>query len=235
MNAELGALLITAITISCLHTLTGPDHYVPFIAISKARNWSLSKTIGWTIICGIGHVGSSVVLGFAGIYLGWQLTKLTGIEEVRGGLAAWALFIFGCLYLVYGILQAIRNRPHKHFDVYEDGDIYVYRHKHENNTAVLAKDKVKVTPWILFIIFVLGPCEPLIPLLMFPAAQHSTSSIFILVTVFLFFTILVMLAMVILGYYGFHLLEKSKFEKYIHILGGASITICGIGMLALGW
>ena len=30
-----------------------------------------------------------------------------------------------------------------------------------------------LTPWILFTIFVFGPCEPLIPLVMFPAAEHT--------------------------------------------------------------
>ncbi|RAJ10894.1 hypothetical protein LX64_00501 [Chitinophaga skermanii] len=233
MNPELVTLLLTAITISCLHTVTGPDHYVPFIALSKSRNWNVYKTIGWTVVCGIGHVGSSIVLGLIGIYFGWQLSKLTGIEEVRGGLAAWALFIFGCLYLLYGIIQAIRNRAHKHFDVTAGGDIYVYKHQH--GTAVAPRNRVKVTPWIMFIIFVLGPCEPLIPLLMFPAATHAPMNIVLLIGVFLFFTLVVMVGMVLLGYFGFSLLQKSALEKYMHVIGGASITICGLGMLAFGW
>jgi hypothetical protein len=49
MNQELGILLITAVSIEFFHTLFGPDHYVPFIAMSKARNWSTLKT---TILCG---------------------------------------------------------------------------------------------------------------------------------------------------------------------------------------
>ena len=49
MTLEIEALLIAAITIAFLHTLTGPDHYVPFIALAKARGWGFGKTIGWTI------------------------------------------------------------------------------------------------------------------------------------------------------------------------------------------
>ncbi|HOD34406.1 MAG TPA: hypothetical protein PLR20_01590 [Syntrophales bacterium] len=30
------------------------------------------------------------------------------------------------------------------------------------------------TPWVLFTIFVLGPSEPLIPVLMFPAARNAS-------------------------------------------------------------
>ncbi|WP_295120560.1 sulfite exporter TauE/SafE family protein [uncultured Chitinophaga sp.] len=234
MNAEIGALIVTAIGISCLHTVTGPDHYVPFIAISKARNWSLTKTIWWTIVCGIGHVGSSIVLGFLGILLGWQLSKLTGLEDVRGGIASWALLAFGTLYLIYGIRQAYLNRAHKHFDVYDDNSVYVYEHKH-GEMPVYPQKRTKVTPWILFIIFVLGPCEPLIPLLTFPAVQQSTGGIILIASVFTIFTLITMVSMVLLGYYGFAFLQTGKIERYVHVIGGASITICGVGMVFLGW
>jgi phenylalanyl-tRNA synthetase alpha subunit len=76
MQSEMEILIIAAISVASLHTLTGPDHYLPFIALSKSRNWSVSKTIGWTIICGSGHVMSSVLLGLGGAALGWSLSKL---------------------------------------------------------------------------------------------------------------------------------------------------------------
>ncbi|MCK7557524.1 hypothetical protein MKQ70_21980 [Chitinophaga sedimenti] len=145
MNAEIVAIAIAAIGVSCLHTVTGPDHYVPFIALSKARNWSVSRTVGWTLICGLGHVGSSIALGAIGVALGWQLKRLTGLEDVRGGIAAWALLIFGALYFLYGIRQAYLNRPHKHFDVYDDNAVYVYEHKH-GESPVYPQQRTKVTP-----------------------------------------------------------------------------------------
>jgi len=77
MNTTLYALAITAITISFFHTASGPDHYLPFIVLSKSKKWSLAKTILWTIICGLGHVFSSVILGIIGVYLGWQLNKIS--------------------------------------------------------------------------------------------------------------------------------------------------------------
>ncbi len=73
MSAELTTLIFSAITISCLHTATGPDHYLPFIVLSRARKWPISKTIIWTIICGFGHIFSSVIIGLVGVFLGWEL------------------------------------------------------------------------------------------------------------------------------------------------------------------
>lgn len=234
MTTEISALLITAVTISCVHTVTGPDHYVPFIALARSRNWSVLKTVLWTVLCGIGHVGSSVALGFAGIFLGWELSKITHLEDLRGGIAGWALLSFGLVYLVWGIRRAYKNRPHKHFDIYDDGSVYVYEHKHGEG-PVYPQERTRVTPWILFIIFALGPCEPLIPLLTYPAARQSPTAIILLIVTFMLFTLITMVAMVLLGYYGFSLLRTDRLERYIHAIGGATVTICGIGMVFLGW
>src|SRR6476661_8779953 len=128
--SELQLLLISAISISFLHTVSGPDHYVPFIALSKAREWSLSKTIFWTITCGCGHVWSSVLLGLGGAALGWSFSKIGWLENVRGGWAAWTLLGFGLIYFAWGLLGAKQNKKHKHFDLHDDGSMYVYEHKH---------------------------------------------------------------------------------------------------------
>lgn len=88
MQTELQILLITAISIAFIHTATGPDHYVPFIALSKSRGWSLGRTIFWTVVCGAGHVWSSVLLGLGGAALGWSLSKVSWLENVRAVLPA---------------------------------------------------------------------------------------------------------------------------------------------------
>jgi len=233
MNTELQVLLLTAVTISCLHTVTGPDHYIPFIALSRVKGWSVGKTVAWTLLCGVAHVGSSVVLGLLGIALGWSLSKISGLETIRGGLAGWALLVFGLLYTIWGVKRAWGNRVHKHFDVYDGGDIYVYEHKH--GQIVYPQERTKVTPWIMLIIFGLGPCEPMIPLLTYPSVQHSTYGMVMLIMCFTLFTLLTMTGMVLLGYYGFSMLKTSWLERYVHALGGLTILVCGIGMVYLGW
>jgi sulfite exporter TauE/SafE len=233
MLTELQILMITATGIACLHTVTGPDHYIPFIALSKSRGWSFGKTLLWTTICGCGHVWSSVLLGLGGAALGWSLSKITWLENVRGGLAGWLLLLFGLVYGIWGWIRAYQNKAHKHFDTYEDGSIYVYEHKH--GEAVMPKERYKVTPWVMFIIFLLGPCEPMIPLLYFPAAKNNWWGMSLLIIVYTFFTLATMLAMVILGYYGISFIKPGKQMRYVHALGGLSLFICGAGMLWLGW
>ncbi|MDB4582328.1 hypothetical protein N9164_04185 [Draconibacterium sp.] len=60
-------LILTAASLGFVHTVLGPDHYIPFIALSKARNWSLPKTLGVTALCGIGHVLGSIAIGLIGV------------------------------------------------------------------------------------------------------------------------------------------------------------------------
>src|SRR5215210_3023743 len=143
MSSEVQLLLTTAIVVSFLHTVSGPDHYLPFIALSKARGWSLSKTVFWTLVCGCGHVWSSVLLGLAGGALGWSLTKLGWFEGVRGGIAGWTLLGFGALYGVWGLIRANQNRKHRHFDMYDDGKMYVFEHRH--GEPVAPKERHAVT------------------------------------------------------------------------------------------
>ncbi|WP_207496444.1 hypothetical protein [Aridibaculum aurantiacum] len=233
MSPELQLLLTTSIGIAFLHTLSGPDHYLPFIALSRSRGWSVGRTISWTILCGCGHVWSSVLLGLGGAAIGWSLAKIDWLEGMRGGLAAWSLFVFGLIYLVWGLWRANSNKRHKHFDVNNDGSVYVYEHK--QGEVVAPKDRHAVTPWVMFLIFLLGPCEPMIPLLYFPAAKHSWKAMLLMIGVYTLFTLVTMIGMVLLGYYGISFFNTSKMERYMHALGGATITICGAGMLWWEW
>lgn len=232
MQSEITILLITAISIAFLHTAAGPDHYLPFVALSRSNNWSYVKTLRWTIICGIGHILSSVVLGLGVVALGWSLTKINFIEETRGGYAGWAMLIFGMVYTLWGFYNLYRNRPHKHFDIEQGGDIYVYEHKHGQSVA--PSQKHKVTPWIMFIIFLLGPCEPMIPLLYFPAAQNNWSVMLLMILVYTVITLLTMIAIVSMGYMGLGFINTAKMSRYMHVIGGVTILFCGAGMLWLG-
>jgi len=236
MTGELSLLLITTASIALVHTLAGPDHYVPFIVIAKAKKWSITKTAWFTALCGVGHVGSSVVLGFIGIALGIAVGKLEIIEGVRGSIVSYIFTAFGLIYLIWGIRRAIRNKPHKHIHYHSDGHEHLHEHTHHEEHLHVheKKNKVNLTPWILFTIFIFGPCEPLIPLVMYPAAKNNYSELALVTIIFSSITIVTMLTLVLITSYGVKLLPMQKMEKYNHALAGGTIFLCGIGMLFLG-
>ncbi len=228
-------LLATAVSIGFVHTLMGPDHYLPFIMISKARNWSLSRTLSVTCLCGVGHVLSSILLGLVGIAFGIALHKLEFIESFRGNIAAYLLIAFGLIYFLWGIRQAYLNKPHSHLHFHADGEMHNHEHVHNHNHAhVHTHSKKSITPWVLFLIFVFGPCEPLIPLLMYPAAQNHWFDLTIVTLAFAVVTIATMSLIVFLGLKGIHLLPTAKIERYTHAIAGFTILLCGLGIQFLG-
>src|SRR4051812_23916275 len=95
---QMSILLLGTAGVAILHTLAGPDHYLPFIVMGQARRWSTARTIFWTVLCGLGHVGSSVLLALVGVLLGLGLERVQFIEGFRGNLAAWAMIAFGLVY-----------------------------------------------------------------------------------------------------------------------------------------
>ena len=162
MPADIDILLVTAASIGFIHTLTGPDHYLPFIVMGKARKWTNIKTLWITFLCGIGHVGSSVVIGIIGIALGLGVNRLNKFESFRGNLAAWAFIIFGFGYFLWGLWKVYRKKPHKHFHMHVDAPQHVHLHEHhhsmlENHThSHTAVKPVNLTPWILIYRFCPG-------------------------------------------------------------------------------
>ncbi len=236
MYQELTAITITTASIGLFHTLLGPDHYLPFIVLSKAKQWSLTKTSWITFLCGIGHVLSSVVLGLLGIAVGISIKNLEIFESFRGELAAWILISFGLIYFVWGMRTAFRKQPHKHWHAHEDMSMSIHKHSHSTDHLHIHKGTVKknLTPWILFVIFIFGPCEPLIPLLMYPAVKSNVFGLALVVCVFSFVTIMTMLSVVIFLFFGADLLPLGKLERYGHALAGATICLCGLSIQFLG-
>jgi sulfite exporter TauE/SafE len=231
-EASLTILIWTAISIGFIHTLIGPDHYVPFIAIGKARKWSTAKTLSVTGVCGVGHVLSSVIIGAIGIAIGTALGDLEAIESVRGDIASYAFIGFGVLYGIWGLYRAKRSYHHGH------SHLPGGKHLDEHNSKT-------VTFWTLFIIFILGPCEPLIPLLMFPAltggsagaspaVAHNWHGVALVTAAFGITTIGTMCAIVYSAIRGLSLVNTAGLERYIHALAGGIIAVSGISIKLFG-
>lgn len=213
MVESTSVLVGTAVTIALMHTLAGPDHYLPFIVLGRAEKWSLKKILSWTALCGAGHVLSSILVGLVGILLGWNLNHLEWFEGVRGNIAVWALIFFGFIYMFWGIAKGLRGHDHTH------------EHNHDDPNMDRTQRR---TFWALFTIFILGPCEPLIPMLMIPAAEHSISTILIVASVFSMVTISTMIGCVLLAYLGFELFEFKLIRRYVHAFSGLAIGASGL-------
>ena len=233
--SEADILILTAASIAFLHTVLGPDHYLVFTALGKARGWNLNKTLRVTFLCGTGHVLGSVLLGGIGILAGAELARLVASEGVRGNVAGYALLAFGLVYTVWGVRKAVRDRAHSH--VHAHGAV-VHSHEHDHHgdhTHVHDRAaRSSITPWALFIVFVLGPCEALIPLFMYPAAANSMGLVATVAAVFGVVTLLTMLLGVTVTFLGLERLRIAAPGHYAHAVAGASIVLCATAISFLG-
>ena len=233
---EASILMLSTASVAILHTLAGPDHYLPFIVMGRARRWSTARMVFWTTLCGFGHVGSSVVLAIVGVLLGYGLERVQFIEGLRGNLAAWAMIAFGAVYLAWGLNRATRGAVHSHAHAHAAGADHAHAHAHNAEHAHPhgETEGFKLTPWVLFTIFIFGPCEPMIPLVMYPAAQHSWTDVGSVVAVFSTLTIGSMLVVVLLAMKGIRLMPTRKLERFNHAVAGGTILLAGCAIQLLG-
>ncbi len=235
MDNSITLLSVTAISLGFFHTLLGPDHYLPFIVLSEAKKWSLKKTVIITFLCGLGHVLSSVVLGFAGIAVGISVNRLVSVESFRGSIAAWLFIAFGLVYMIISIRNLYRKRTHSHSHFHLNNSVHSHEHNHRNeHTHIHESNVVKTTPWILFLIFVFGPCEPLIPLLMYPAAENNITGTVTVSILFSIVTIATMISIVLAFKLGLSRINLKPVEKYSNLIAGAMIFFSGIAIQFLG-
>jgi len=230
---DLTALAGLAAALGIGHTLAGPDHYLPFLAMARVGHWNYGRTLAVAALCGVGHVFSSILLGGVGLLIGLAVGGLEWVEGFRGDVAGWLLLGFGLAYTAWGIRQAIRNRPHTHAHLHPDGTSHSHEHAHQGghtHVHVDAQRRRAMTPWVLFVIFVFGPCEPLIPLLMYPAAAHGGWAALWVALVFGACTLATMLLVVTAGYFGLRMVRLPWLERYAHALAGLAIVACGLAI-----
>ncbi len=230
MNSEESVVLVlmfTAAQIGVLHTLIGPDHYLPFVALAKCRNWSMLKTLLVTFVCGFAHTLSSVIIGAVGIFIGASAGLLESIEGGRADIVKWLLLGFALAYLVYGIKRGIATEyVHSHEDETVHSHSGLFGHSHSHNVTS------DTNFWLMFLIFAFGPCEALIPMVMEPASRMDWFGVVGIFVVFSSATILTMLTMVAILFFGIGSFRfpTKFFQRWGSAITGLVILICSILM-----
>ena len=237
---NLAVLLWTALALGLLHTVLGPDHYLPFVMMARAQNWSRRRLTTVVLACGVGHVASTLVIGAILIAVGtavstWTATRWAALHEVRGSITAWLLIGVGVAFLLWGIRRAVRGQKHSHMHAHPDGTTHDHEHEHRRaHTHAHETDVKRITPWVLFVIFVFGPCESLVPLMLATWALAGWAGTLAVAAAFALTTIVTMLAMSIVLMTGIQRIPLGKADRWSVALAGLSLVLCGAGIQWLG-
>ena len=220
MTPDTFIIAASAASVGFFHTILGPDHYLPLVAMAKTNGWSGTKTASYTAFCGISHVLGTILVGSLVFLLGLAFFNIETLQSVRGDFAGWFLLLFGAVYFALGVKWVSRKKKMK-----EEGVV----------DRMQGSAFSRCTPFALFIFFILGPCEPLIPLMSLGAESTGIVSPLLVISAFCGTTILTMLFCVMFFYYGIsHFSFFMKFENYMHAVTGLIIFLCGSAIQFLG-
>lgn len=90
------SIAVTGFLVAFAHAAI-PTHWLPFVLAGRGQRWSKGKTIAVVVLCGIGHVLFTTVLGALVVWLGIETSKWTG--DIFPWIAGLALVAFGLFYL----------------------------------------------------------------------------------------------------------------------------------------
>jgi hypothetical protein len=136
-------------------------------------------------------------------------------------------------YALWGLRHALRKRKGIEAHIHGD-DVHIHSHGLHPHGDKDHKIGANTTFWTLFIVFVLGPCEPLIPLFALPASQGRWDVAVATAAVFGIATLVSMVGATLAGLQGLKMLNLGALERWSHVLAGCVIAVAGLSVIYLG-
>jgi hypothetical protein len=88
--------IVATILLALIHGSI-PNHWLPFIALSRAEKWSTKKLIMIISIGAIFHSLSTAILGFFISYFGYYISSISQLEKI---LPTFFMVFLGMIYLI---------------------------------------------------------------------------------------------------------------------------------------
>jgi putative Mn2+ efflux pump MntP len=205
-------ILIGSLLLSLIHALI-PNHWLPLIAISKTEKWTQNQTLWATVITGIAHTLSTIIIGIIVGLIGYKLSASYSL--ISETIAPSILIVLGLVYVVV--------------------DIHHNHHNHHQMSPIVKEQGQNKSRWVailtsLSIAMFLTPCIE-IEAYYFQAGTIGWTGIFIVSAVYLITTVSVMLFLVYLGMMGVKTFESHFLEHHEKRITG--IVLIALGVLAL--
>ena len=229
-STVLTTVAATGFTVAFLHAAI-PTHWLPFVLVARARDWSRGRTLAVTALAGLGHVGLTSLLGLAIAWFGFQLEeKMEAFPWVAGGLLIAFSLYFGWRQLSgRGICHHHPPGSQHHADEH-CGDEKEHSHWQEE-----LKDSPLVSTrageWAavsgLFVMLTLSPCEGFLGIYL-SAVQFGWRGFFVLSVILAVATLAGMTLFTWLALLGFDRFRLKSFERYEAGLLAAVFGILGV-------
>jgi ABC-type nickel/cobalt efflux system permease component RcnA len=111
-NAGFLALMAATFILATTHTIS-PDHWFPFVMVGRANKWKISWVLGLAILAGLGHVGTSAIIGLMGVFAKTGSAK--DFALLLENATPVLLMLFGFGYATYTFYkQFVGSHSHSH-------------------------------------------------------------------------------------------------------------------------
>lgn len=201
-------IMLGSLALSIIHALI-PNHWMPLIAIGKTENWSRSETLRATLITGIAHTLSIILIGIVVGLFGYKFAA-TYVETAKV-IAPLVLLVLGIIYLL-----AELDSSHRH-------------HHHAETVNLTTKRSQFQILAVLGTGMFFSPCIE-IEAYFFSAGTIGWRGILAVSIVYLVVTVLGMVLLVDFGMKGVNALEEKLhfFEHHEQGLTGSVLIVLGV-------
>ena len=222
MSQAGAALVLTTIVTAIVHTLI-PDHWLPFVLVSRAERWTVRRTVALTTGSALLHVMISIALGLVVVRLGRGAEEaMVGLAEGLESLTGWLLILFGVAYMTWFLWRG--------------GHVHTFGfHPHHNpgdSEPAAASRRKDLTGYALAFIVGFNPCILVIPCV-YGAAQIDELAVAAVAVAFGVSTIATMVGVTLLGMRGTARLTSPFLTRYGEALSGGLIALTGVAVLLM--
>lgn len=219
------ALVFTTIATAVVHTLI-PDHWLPFVLVSRVEGWTQRRTIALTAASALMHVTLSIALGLGIVAAGrGAIHAVDGLNSRLERLSGWMLVTFGLCYMAWFLLRG----GHAH-----SFGIHPHHNPQDTETPLGVKSRLKdLSGYTLTFVVGFNPCILLIPLVLM-AAEMSVATLVAVSLAFALSTICSMVVVTLVGLHGTSRLTSPFLTRYGEAFSGGLIALTGLGVLLAG-
>ncbi len=194
-------LVSGSLLLSLLHAVI-PNHWLPILAIGKKENWSLGEVLQVTILSGLSHVASTLLIGWGLAFFGWELSQK--YKAITPFIAPFVLITIGAVFIH-------RHHLHKHF--------HVANQQHQNS-------KFKMIASLSLAMF-FSPCLEVEAYFLAAGAESFWWTV-LLSAIYFFVTLLGMVIWVTIAYRGLTKFNWHTLEHKAGIIAGITLITTGI-------
>ena len=222
-------LFLSSCSTAIIHALI-PDHWLPFVLMSRAERWSERRAAALTGLAACLHVIVTLLAGALTILVGsatvQSLAQRTG--RSLGSLVGLLLVVFGVSYGLFRHLREARIHAGAGPGAGRRGGPAVERgHVHAHGHLLEHWFHGALTAGTLVVVIGISPCALLVPVL-FAASAIGAGALLAAALGFSLCTIGTMVGVTLVAGRGMRRLELPFFTRYGDLISGALVSAVGL-------